>query len=217
MAIAFFDLDRTILRVNSGSLWVKAELRLGYLTRFQAARAAVWIAGYHLGFSRMEPLLLEAIESLAGSSEEEIVGRTKRFYAEELADQYRPGARTAVAQHRAQGDVLALLTSSSPYLSAPVQAELGIPHTLCNRFAVEGGRFTGKPDGPLCFGPGKLLHARAFAEARGERLEDAAFYTDSASDLAVMEAVGRPVAVHPDPSLRRIARRRGWPIVDWEK
>lgn len=215
MPIAFFDLDRTLLSVNSGSLWVRSELRQGYLTRWQAARATVWIAGYHLGFSRLEPILEEAIATLAGSPESDVRDRTLRFYADEVEPHYRPRAREAVERHRAAGDTLALLTSSSPYLTAPVQTALGIPHVLCNRFEVVDGTFTGRPEGPLCFGPGKLVHAKAFCEAHGERLEDAWFYTDSTSDLSVLEAVGHPVAVHPDPTLRRIAKKRSWPVEDW--
>lgn len=215
MAIAFFDLDRTILSVNAGQLWVRRELRLGYVGRWQATKAAAWIFGYHLGFSRVERVIEDAIATLAGTAEDEIRGRTQRFYDEEVAGTYRPRAREAVERHRARGDVLALLTSSSNYLSAPVQEELGIEHALCNRFEIEGGVFTGRPLGTLCFGAGKLQHARELSDRLGERLEDAAFYTDSVSDLPVLEAVGHPVAVSPDQRLLRLARRRNWAIEDW--
>ena len=85
------------------------------------------------------------------------------------------------------------------------------------RFEVRDGRFTGRAAGPLCFGEGKLTHARQLSDALGERLEDAWFYTDSSSDLAVMDLVGHPVAVHPDPRLRRLAKKRGWPVADWDR
>lgn len=215
MAIAFFDLDRTLISVNSGQLWVRRELRLGHVTRWQATRAAAWIAGYHLGYSRIERVLEDAIATLAGVAEDEIAARTTRFYQEEVAGTARAGARRVLEEHRGRGDRLVLLTSASTYLSGPVCAELGLDDALCNRFQVESGRFTGRPEGALCFGPGKLVHARAYAESRGESLADAAFYTDSYSDRAVMEAVGRPVAVHPDQRLRRLAAERGWPVVAW--
>jgi HAD superfamily hydrolase (TIGR01490 family) len=215
MALAFFDLDRTLLSVNAGSLWVKREMRLGYIGRWQATKAAAWLFGYHLGFSRIEKVLEDAIATLAGGREDEVVARTRSFYAEEVAATYRPRARDVVESHRARGDTLALLSSTSIYLAEPVLTALGIEHALCNRFEVHDGVFTGRAVGALCFGPGKLVHARALAERLGERLEDATFYTDSASDLAVLELVGTPVAVNPDPTLRRIARRRAWRIEDW--
>ncbi len=216
MPIAFFDLDRTLIRVNSGKLWVGFELRSGRLTRWQAARAAAWIFGYHLGYTRMEAILEEAIGSLADQDEEEVRTRTRRFYDDEVRGTFRPGGLAAIERHRAEGHILALLTSSSSYLSASVMEQLGIPHALSNRFEVREGRFTGLAEGPLCFGEGKLTHARALADELGERLEEAWFYTDSASDLAVMDAVGHPVAVHPDPRLRRLAIKRGWPVEDWD-
>lgn len=215
MALAFFDLDRTLLSVNAGQLWVKREMRLGYIGRWQATKAAAWIFGYHLGYSRIERVLEGAIATLAGAREDEIVLRSRQFYEEELVAAYRPRAREVVEAHRARGDTLALLSSTTSYLAEPVMAQLGIEHALCNRFEVRDGLFTGRAVGPLCFGPGKLDHAKALAAQLGERLEDATFYTDSASDLAVMEVVGTPVAVHPDPTLARIAQKRGWRVEDW--
>jgi HAD superfamily hydrolase (TIGR01490 family) len=215
MALALFDLDRTLLSVNAGQLWVRREMRLGYIGRWQATKAAAWIFGYHLGFSRIEKVLEDAIGTLTGTSEEAVERRTRAFYEEEVAATYRPRAREVLEQHRARGDRLALLSSTSIYLARPVMESLGIEHALCNRFEVVDGVFTGRATGTLCFGPGKLEHARRLASELGERLEDATFYTDSASDLAVMEVVGTPVAVHPDPTLARIASKRGWRVEDW--
>lgn len=216
MALALFDLDRTLISVNSGQLWVRSELRLGHIGRWQATRAMVWIASYHLGFARIEGVLEDAIATLGGLTEEEIDRRTLSFYEREVAMTYRRRAVEVIERHRARGDTLALLTSSSIYLARPVQAALGIPHALCNRFEVVDGLFTGQPLRPLCFGAGKLAHAQRLAEELGEPLAAASFYTDSASDLAVLDAVAEPVAVHPDPVLARTARRRGWRIENWD-
>lgn len=216
MGVAFFDLDLTLLGVNSGTLWVKKELREGSISRWQFLRALSWIARYQLGFAEMEDALLKAISSLEGKEEASTRARTHQFYDEEVRDLYRPGAREALEGHRRRGDTLVLLTSSSNYLSERVVAELALDDYLCTRFEVDAaGRYTGRPLGPLCYGRGKLVHATGFAEARGVALADCTFYTDSASDLPVMEAVGRPVAVNPDPRLRRVAAARGWASEDW--
>ena len=129
---------------------------------------------------------------------------------------YRPGAREAIEQHRREGRKLVMLTSSSNYLAELVAGELRFDAVLCNRLEVDaGGTHTGRVIGGVCFGPGKLPHARAEAERLGVPLRDSTFYTDSYSDLPVMEAVSEPVAVNPDPRLRRYAHKRGWRIVDW--
>jgi phosphoserine phosphatase len=142
--------------------------------------------------------------------------RTTAFYEEQVRPLYRPGALRALEEHRGAGDRLVLLTSSSGYLSELVARDLRLDAILCNRFEVDPqGLHTGRPLGEVCFGPGKRTHAERYSQEAGVPLSACAFYTDSYSDLSVMQVVGRPVAVHPDYRLRREALRRGWPVVDW--
>jgi HAD superfamily hydrolase (TIGR01490 family) len=215
MPIAFFDLDRTLLSVNSAQLWVRFEHNEGRISWFQALKAGLWIGAYHLGFARIEAVIEDAIATLAHQDEREVFERTRRFYQEQVQNTVRPGAIKALEQHRTAGDTLAILTSSSIYLSRLAGEQLNISHLCCNRFEVIDGRFTGKADGNLCFGAGKIQHAEALASSLGQQLKDASFYTDSASDIPVLERVGRPIAINPDPTLAREARRRGWEIIDW--
>ena len=214
-AIAFFDLDRTLIAMNSAQAWIKREVKLGHLSRVTAARGAVWIGLYHAGFARLDAAVRAAAATVAGEDEAPYLSRTTLFWAEEALPSLRPQARSAVEAHRAAGEALALITSSSQYMAAAAAAELGLGHALSNVLEVEGGRFAGRMREPLCFGRGKVDHAEALAASLGHRLVDCAFYTDSYSDLPLMQRVGRPVAVHPDPRLRRHARRMGWPVVDW--
>lgn len=218
VGIAFFDLDKTLLARNSGNLWIRSELRGGHLRLRQAVRGWGWLVGYHLGYTDIQPILREAIRTLRDTPESAIAERTHRFYEREVRQLVRPGAHAALARHRAAGDRLVLLTTSSNYLSAHVAAQLELDDYLCNRFEVRpDGSFTGEPQGELCYGAGKLVAARAYAARHGIPLTACAFYTDSMSDLPVLEAVGTPVAVHPDPRLRRLAVARGWRIEDWER
>lgn len=216
--IAFFDFDRTLIASNSGALWLRREFQLGHITPLQAARAGTWLMRYQLGFAALEDAIERAIASLEGSKEQDLRERTVRFYETQVRPLYRPGARKALEDHRRAGDRLVLLTSSSLYLSELVARDLRLDAVLCNRFEVdERGLHTGRTMGVLCFGKGKLLHAEEFARGQGMQLTDSAFYTDSFADLPVLEVVGRPVAVNPDRRLRKLARRRGWELVDWGK
>ena len=216
VTIALFDFDKTLISQNSGSLWVRSELGLGYISHWQALRAAVWLARYHLGGTDVEPIYREAIESIAGTSSQSIRRRTEVFYTTEVRFLYRPGARAAVMRHRAAGDRLVLLTSSSNYLSPLVCDDLGFDDFLCTHFETDADdRHTGQPEEPICFGDGKRARTARFLEQIDATWADCAFYTDSAADLCVLERVGRPVAVNPDPRLRRVARARKWEIVDW--
>ncbi len=216
MSVAFFDLDKTLLARNSGALWVKAELRAGNISRAQAFRAWTWLARYSLGFARLEEAITASIATLKGLEEARIRARTLEFYEREVRHLVRPHARPVLEKHRALGEKLVLLTSSTNYLSEPVSAELGLDDFLCNRMEVDAeGRYTGRPLGVLCYGAGKVEAAEAFVAPLGIKLRDCAFYTDSASDLPMLEAVGRPVVVNPDVRLRRIARQRHWVVEDW--
>ncbi len=216
MAIAFFDFDRTLIAANSAAMWIRREFRAGHLNPWTALKAGTWIFRYHLGFASIEDAIRRAISTLAGTNADEVRGSTYAFYDEHVRGLYRPGAREAVERHRAAGDKLVLLTSSSVYLADKVLEELRLDAALCNRFEIDdAGLHTGRTDGDLCFGTGKLAHARAYAERAGVPLGECAFYTDSFTDLPVMEVVGQPVAVNPDGRLRREANRRGWPVVDW--
>jgi HAD superfamily hydrolase (TIGR01490 family) len=214
--IAFFDLDRTLLPTNSGRVWLRREMELGHVSRWQALRAAGWLLQYSLGFSSLEYALGQALATLAGSHSRDLQARTLEFYEHHIRSRYRPGAHLALAEHKRAGDKCVLLTASNGYISELVSEELGLDAVLCNRLETDDqGLHTGRTVGLVCFGVGKLWHARSYAESVGVRLKDCAFYTDSYSDLPVMEAVGRPVAVNPDVRLRHEAARRGWPVVDW--
>ncbi|MEW5740915.1 MAG: HAD-IB family hydrolase [Myxococcota bacterium] len=216
MAVAFFDLDRTLLAVNSGTLWVRREVALGFLRKRDALRAAVWLARYQLGFASAEHMVEEAVSHLEGSPAEALRERTRRFFEAEVRPTYRPGGRQALVMHRERGDRLVMLTSSTNYLAELVAAELGLDEILCNTLEVGAdGLHTGRVVGRVCFGAGKLPYALDAAARHGVALEACSFYTDSFSDLPVLERVGRPVAVNPDLRLRRLALRRGWTVTDW--
>ncbi|MBL8922455.1 MAG: HAD family phosphatase [Myxococcaceae bacterium] len=216
MRLAFFDMDRTLLAVNTGTLWVRRELALGNLRKREAMWAMWWLARYQLGFVSGEDLVAQALERLGGTPASALLSRTVSFYESEVKHAFRPGALEAVERHRAAGDRLVMLTSSTNYLAELAAAQLRFDAVLCNRLLVDSrGLHTGTVEGRVCFGEGKLAHAQAEASRVEGQLEAASFYTDSFSDLPVLEVVGTPVAVNPDPRLRRHAQRRGWQVVDW--
>ncbi len=217
MAVAFVDLDRTLLSVNSGTLWVKREMRDGHLGLVDGLRALAWITRYGLGWVTADDAVRAAVASLAGTPRAPLEARTDVFFHEEVLPRVRPGARAALGAYAARGERVVLLTSSSNYLAARTAAALGLDGFLCTTLEVDAeDRHTGRIVGAPCFGVGKITHAEAWCAAHGERLADASFYTDSFSDLPVLERVAAPRIVDPDRRLARVARRRGWPVVDWD-
>ncbi len=216
MRLAFFDLDKTILSINSGTLWVRREFALGNMSGRDALRAASWLTQYTLGLTSAMSMVEEAVATQKGTSARVLRERTRGFFESDVKHAYRPGALEAIERHRAAGDRLVMLTSSTVYLAELVAADLRFDDVRANELEVDAtGLHTGGIIGGACFGQGKVTHAQRAADKHGLKLQDAAFYTDSFSDLAVMELVAEPVAVNPDLRLKRHAQRRGWRVIDW--
>lgn len=211
---AIFDMDRTLLRVDSGMSWTRFLRRRGELPAAMLARALYWSALYKLAVLDLEAVFGRLVADLAGDAEADMLARCAAWYAEDLAPQIAPAARVAIADHRARGDLVLLATGSTQYAAGPVARGAGIEHVLSSRLAVEDGRFTGRAEA-LCFGHHKVALVEGWAAAHGVDLRRSRFYSDSYNDLPLLARVGAPVAVNPDARLRRHARARGWPIVAW--
>jgi putative phosphoserine phosphatase/1-acylglycerol-3-phosphate O-acyltransferase len=128
-----------------------------------------------------------------------------------------PGARGPIEKHRAEGHVLAILSTSPTYVTRPIAEALGIHEVISTQFEVENGQFTGRLVGPACVGKGKVHWAEDLGARLDLDLENSWFYTDSYTDMPMLERVGNRVVVNPDPRLRRTAKRRGWPVEDWRR
>jgi len=212
---AFFDLDLTLLTVNSGSTWVRSELREGRIGAWMALQGSLFLLAYKVFDLDMERLFNKALTTVRGEDEETVRQRTYTWFEREVVPRVAPGGVRQVAEHRQQGHQLVLLTSSSLYESEAAIRHFGLDGMLCTRYQVVDGKLNGRVVTPLCFGPGKVLYAEQYAAEHGIDLARSYFYSDSFTDLPMLERVGNPRAVHPDPRLKRTARKRGWPILDW--
>ncbi len=213
-AAAFFDVDGTLLTVQSGSLYLAYLRRNGLMDLSSQLRIYWSFLTYRLGMLNLRRLAEVSSRWLAGRLEEEVAAHCRDWYESEVSGYFCEAILSKVNEHREQGHVVALLTGGTRYLNDWIAADLGIEHILASRLEVKEGRFTGNPIGPLCYGRGKVAHAEEFAAAEGIDLGASWFYSDSIADLPMLERVGTPVAVNPDPRLRVEARRRGWPIID---
>ncbi|HUU01664.1 MAG TPA: HAD family hydrolase [Myxococcota bacterium] len=212
---AFFDLDKTLLTVNSGRLWMQCERRDGRLSGWHMAEAALYFVAYRFGLIDMEYAMGRALKTIRGLEEDVLRRRTRAWFTDEVLKYAAPGARAAIAGHRGQGHRLVLLTSSSPYESEAAAEFFGLEDFLCTRYEVTDGLFTGEAIKPLCYGAGKVEYARRWAREHDVDLATSYFYSDSITDLPMLQAVGNPRIVAPDPRLKHQARKNGWPVLDW--
>jgi HAD superfamily hydrolase (TIGR01490 family) len=216
MRAALFDMDRTLVRKETASLYVRYQRELGEATTRDLLKVTFWVAQYTLGVIDAPQVAARALKSLAGTYESVMAARCDDWFRRCVEQHVADRGRRAVEKHRAQGDLLAIVTGASPYAARPLARRLEIAHVVSSELEVaDDGRFTGRYVEPLCIAEGKVTRARRFADEIGFRLEDAVFYSDSYTDLPLLELVGEPVAVNPDFRLGRVAKKRGWRIERW--
>lgn len=212
---AFFDIDRTLLRCNSGSKWLRFLHERGEIGTFMMLRSVLWLIKYELSILDLETLATGLIADLRGDLEQDMRDKAAIFWEKIVRPAISPIALAALTEHRQKDHVIALLSSTTQFVAEPVAAHLQLEHVLCTRLHVEDGRFLGTCERPTCYGPGKVVHAERFAAAHAIDLGQSYFYTDSYSDLPMLQKVGAPRVVNPDRRLRHHARRSGWPILAW--
>ncbi|HEY7822975.1 MAG TPA: HAD-IB family hydrolase [Acidimicrobiia bacterium] len=219
VAAAFFDLDKTIIAKSSTLAFTRPMFKAGLLSGSTLAKAGIAQAYYqafgadHDQLERMREELSAMtkgwdraeIEALVTETVDEVV--TPLVYAEALA---------VMDEHRGSGRRVVVVSASPEEIVRPLCRHLGIDDVIATRAAVdEEGRYTGDLE-LYAYGEGKAEAIHAMAEADGIDLGASYAYSDSITDLPMMEAVGHPVAVNPDSELRAIAEERGWPIRKFE-
>jgi HAD superfamily hydrolase (TIGR01490 family) len=213
---ALFDMDRTLVRRETASLYVRYQRERGQANWRDTLRVSFWVAQYTLGVIDIHDVVSRAIQEFAGTSETVLSARCDDLFLFMVERLVTDRGRRAVEAHRERGDVLAIVTGASPYAARPLARLLRIDHVVASELEVDEARcFTGNPILPLCYGEGKVLRASRLADIHGFRLEEATFYSDSVTDLPLLERVREPVAVNPDARLYRVAKKRGWRTERW--
>jgi HAD superfamily hydrolase (TIGR01490 family) len=211
---AFFDMDNTLLRVETGMSWVRFLYQRGELPPRMVAKAIYWQVLYKLAVLDMDAVFTKLALTVRGDSEAEMIAKCDIWYREHVAPEVAPAARVAIEHHRQAGHLIVLATGSTQYAARPVARGVGIDHVLSSELEVEDGVFTGRPRA-FCFGHHKVALAERWAERHGVDLAASYFYSDSYNDLPMLERVGTAIAVNADARLRRHARRRGWAAPRW--
>jgi HAD superfamily hydrolase (TIGR01490 family) len=214
MNAAFFDLDHTILSISSGQIMFESSRRHGIISRGQAFLALGIVVLYRAGLISPDRAINRWMSWYAGMSEDEIAPIAAEW-AEELKRYVRGDARREVDLHRAGGVRTVVLSASTTFFCETIRAELGMDDVICSEVEVADGRLTGALKGRYCYGVEKLNRAKAYCSEHGINMAGSWYYADSIADAPVMEAVGHPVCVTPDPKLEREARKRGWEIRMW--
>lgn len=217
MALALFDLDNTLLDGDSDYEWAQFLIERGVLDRTEyEARNLEFYERYKAGTLDIFEFLDFQLAPLARHPRPQLDAWHRDFMTERVVPMIKPKGRALVDEHRAQGHLLALVTATNGFITAPIAQSFGIEHLIATEVEEIDGRFTGRPHGTPSFREGKVTRLSAWLATRGTPLGSFArswFYSDSANDIPLMEHVTDPVAVDADERLTRFATERGWRIV----
>ena len=212
---AFFDLDRTLIAGASAFVMGLAAWRADLVPAPQLALDGLRALSFRLGGTSdgaTERARERILAGVTGLRQDDLVALNEDVVPRLLA-KVRPEARRLVELHRAAGRNTYIVSASPEELVVPLAAALGMSGGIGTIGEVIDGVYTGTLAGPFCYGEGKVQAITELARWEGLDLAQCYAYSDSASDLPMLEAVGHPVAVNPDNRLERVAHQRGWPIV----
>jgi len=217
MNLVLFDLDNTLLAGDSDYEWGQFLIAKGAVdgAHYEAKNQAFY-DDYKAGQLDIYAFLAFALRPLATHTRAQL----DAWHAEYMETRVKPmitrAARDLVRQHLDEADLVAIITATNSFVTAPIAREFGVSHLIATDPECINGHFTGEVAGTPCFREGKITRLEQFLEHHGTRLDclsSSRFYSDSLNDLPLLEKVQHPVAVDPDATLRSHAQAHGWPVI----
>lgn len=217
--IALFDLDHTLLPLDSDYTWGRFTAGLGWVDRAEFDRRnEKFFHDYRAGTLDIDAYVAFATSAFLAQGRAAAEAAHARYLQEIITPEIRPQALELVQEHRKQGATTIVITATNEFVAAPVARLFGPDLVMAvdlQRDAATGW-FKGLVEGVPSFREGKVLRIESWLRAQGLGWADvdSSFYSDSINDLPLLERVNNPVATNPDGPLRAIAQNRGWRILD---
>jgi HAD superfamily hydrolase (TIGR01490 family) len=216
--LALFDLDHTLLPIDSDFEWGQFLVRVGAVDgNAYQRRNEEFFAQYQQGVLDPVEYLEFALGTLAGFAPEALDDLYARYLEEVIEPAIRPQARALVQRHLDAGDLVAIITATNHYITAPIARIFGVEHHIAAMPEYDAdGRLTGRLAGTPTSGPGKVVHMHAWLEELGHSFgsfERSYFYSDSHNDIPLLSVVSHPVATNPSAALASHAHAQGWPLL----
>ena len=216
--LCLFDLDDTLLPIDSDHAWGEFVIRLGWVDEAAFRRANdAFYADYKLGRLDIHAYIEFATAPLRARGTEAASAAHVRFMREVITPALRPEALALVREHQARGDWIALVTATNDFITGPIARAFGIADLIAVRLEREpGGTITGRIIGTPSYRQGKVARVEEWLAEGGcswRDFERISVYSDSMNDLPLLERGTDPVATNPSPALEAVARERGWRIL----
>ncbi|SNS39273.1 HAD-superfamily subfamily IB hydrolase, TIGR01490 [Noviherbaspirillum humi] len=219
MNIALFDLDHTLLPLDSDYEWGQFLVRIGAVDgEAFARRNAEFYSQYENGTLDPVEYLEFALGTLACFPRAQLDEMHRQFMQEVIQPAIRPAALDLVKRHLDADELVAIITATNRFVTAPIARALGVQNLIAAEPELDhAGNITGKLKGIPTSGPGKITHTNDWLAAMGKKLEDferSTFYSDSQNDIPLLSVVSHPVATNPNARLKAHAMAQGWPILN---
>lgn len=218
MKLALFDLDHTLLPIDSDHAWGDFTTRIGWTDADEFTRRNdAFYAQYQAGTLDIAAYIRFTTDAVRRRGPDEAAAAHARFMREVIAPAIRPEARRLVEAHRQAGDQLVIVTATNEFVTRPIAHRFGVDELIAVNLARDaGGWITGEIAGTPSFREGKVARVAEWLAARGRSFGDVeiTFYSDSPNDLPLLEKAQHPVATNPDARLGAIARERGWRVLE---
>ncbi|MFZ6655728.1 HAD family hydrolase [Undibacterium sp. TJN19] len=214
--IALFDLDHTLIPIDSDYEWGQFLCRIGAVDADEFARRnADFFAQYQAGTLDPVEYLEFALGTLAQFPRAKLDDMHAQFMHEVIQPVLMPAAHELLKKHQDQDDLVAIITATNRFVTAPIAKALGVPHLMAAEPELDQhGNITGKLLGVPSSGAGKVIHLQNWLDQQELQLShfgSSHFYSDSQNDIPLLEHVTHPVATNPNAKLSAHALARGWP------
>lgn len=214
MTLAIFDLDNTLLGGDSDYLWGRFLVEQGHVDgAYYERENQRFYEEYKSGTLDIFEFLRFSLRPLAEHEMTTLQAWHRHFMAEKIVPIMLPKAQALLAEHRARGDYLLIITATNSFVTAPIAEALGVDHLIATDPQFLNGHYTGEVEGTPCFQQGKVTRLREWLDETGHNLAGSWFYSDSHNDLPLLEMVDNPVAVDADETLSEHARLKGWQAI----
>ena len=216
--LTIFDLDHTLLPIDSDYEWGEFLVRVGAVDEAAFRRRNdEFFAQYQAGVLDPVEYLEFALGTLASFPRERLEALRAQYMRDVIEPAILPQAVTLVREHIDAGDLVAIITATNHYITAPIARAFGVEHHIAAMPEVDTqGKLTGKLAGTPTSGAGKIHHMHAWLERMGrpfESFERSHFYSDSHNDLPLLAIVSHPIATNPSSALASHAQAQGWPTI----
>lgn len=213
--LALFDLDNTLLAGDSDHAWGEFVADLGIVDAADYRRQNdAFYDDYCRGELDAKAYHRFVLTPLAGRPQAELAAWHAQFMRERVLPMVLPQAQALLAEHRAAGDILVIITATNDFITGQIAEYLGVDHLIATRAAIAAdGSYTGDIIGEPCYREGKITHLNAWLVEAGHSMAGSVFYSDSHNDIPLLTAATKAVAVDPDDKLRTHAQANGWDVI----